>query len=151
MNELLRSEGLSAKSRDALESFHPMYTGGNYLPRTEQAEVEIGRIRIASTTSDVTCVYARAHESLIHYRVVDEYGGKTRQRASETRTNQPMTLGVFAEFFLRAWSLVDVLEMNFEGDCASALDFFSAENFYPDFDLLCRQRVRDHFPEPEPD
>jgi hypothetical protein len=99
VNELLRSEFLSAEGREALESFHPMYMGGNYLAETEQAEVEIGRIRIASTTCDVTCVYARADERFIHYRVVDEYGGETLQGAAETRTNQPMTLGDFAEFF----------------------------------------------------
>ena len=147
---LLTAEGISAADRKALESFHPMFMGGNYLPDTEDGEVEIARISIKSTTYDVTCVYARPDGGAIHYRVVDEYGGETLQGTAEARTDKPMTLGEFAGFFLGAWPLIDVLEMNFENDRAASLDFFSAESeFYPDFDSLCRQRVIEHFPEPE--
>ncbi|MBE0593348.1 MAG: hypothetical protein IH616_13205 [Gemmatimonadales bacterium] len=147
---LLSAEGISAADRKALESFHPMFMGGNYLPDTEDGEVEIARISIKSTTYDVTCVYARPDGGAIHYRVVDEYGGETLQGTTETRTDKPMTLGEFADFFLGAWPLIDVLEMNFENDLDGSLDFFSAESeFYPDFDSLCRQRVIEHFPEPE--
>ena len=147
---LLTAEGISAADRKALESFHPMFMGGNYLPDTEDGEVEIARISIKSTTYDVTCVYARPDDGAIHYRVVDEYGGDTLQGTAEARTDRPMTLGEFADFFLGAWPLSDGLEMNFENDRAASLDFFSAESeFYPDFDRLCRQRVIEHFPEPE--
>jgi hypothetical protein len=147
---LATAEGISAADRKALESFHPMFMGGNYLPDTEDDEVEIARISIKSTTYDVTCVYARPDEGAIHYRVVDEYGGDTLQGTAETRTDRPMTLGDFADFFLGAWPLIDVLEMNFENDRAASLEFFSAKSeFYPDFDRLCRQRVIEHFPEPE--
>lgn len=144
---LLTAEGISATDRKALESFHPMFMGGNYLPDTEDGEVEIARISIKSTTYDVTCVYARPDGGAIHYQVVDEYGGETLQGTTETRTDKPMTLGEFADFFLGAWPLLDVLEMNFEGDRDASLDFFTAESeFYPDFDRLCRQRVMEHFP-----
>ena len=52
----------------------------------------------------------------------------------------------FADFFLGAWSLFDVLEMNFEHDLESSLDFFTASSeFYPYLDSLCRQRVIEHF------
>ena len=147
---LLTAEGISAADRKALESFHPMFMGGNYLPDTEDGEVEIARISIKSTTCDVTCVYARPDGGAIHYRVVDEYGGETLQGTTETRTDKPMAVGEFADFFLGAWPLIDVLEMNFENDRAASLDFFSAESeFYPDFDRLCRQRVIEHFPEQE--
>lgn len=150
VRDLLTTEALSARDRKALEEFHPMYMGGNYLPDTEDGEVEIARISIASTTSDVTCVYARPDEGAIHYRVVDEYGGDTLQGCAEAQTDKPMTLGEFAEFFMRAWPLIDLLDMSFEGDQAGALDFFSAESdFYPDFDQLCRQRVCEHFPDDE--
>ena len=150
VRNLLTTERLSAADRKALESFHPMFMGGNYLPDTEDGEVEIARISIKSTTYDVTCVYARPDGGAIQYRVVDEYGGETLQGTTETRTDKPMTLGEFADFFLGAWPLIDVLEMNFENDRAASLDFFSAESeFYPDFDRLCRQRVIEHFPEPE--
>jgi hypothetical protein len=149
---LLTAEGISAADRKVLESFHPMFMGGNYLPDTEDGEVEIARISIKSTTYDVTCVYARPDEGAIHYRVVDEYGDDTLQGTTEARTDVPMTLGEFADFFLGAWPLIDVLEMNFENDRVASLDFFSAESeFYPDFDRLCRQRVIEHFPEAEED
>lgn len=149
---LLTADGISATDRKALEVVHPMFMGGNYLPDTEDGEVEIARISIKSTTYDVTCVYARPEGGAIHYRVVDEYGGETLQGTAEARTGKPMTLGQFADFFLGAWPLINVLEMNFEDDLAGSLDFFTAESgFYPDFDRLCRQRAVEHFPEREDD
>lgn len=151
VHELLTTEALSANDRKALEAYHPMFMGGNYLPDTEEGDVEIARISIKSTTFDVTCVYARPDEGSIIYRVVDEYGGDTLQEPNETRTDRPMTLGEFADFFLTAWPLIDVLEMNFDRDLEGALDFFSADSdFYPGLDHLCRKRVCAHFPDEEP-
>lgn len=147
---LLIAEGISDGDFKVLESFHPMYMGGNYLPDSDDGEVEIARISIKSTTYDVTCVYARPDRGAIRYRVVDEYDGDTLQGMTKARTDKPMTLGEFADFFLGAWPLLDVLEMNFGNDRKASLAFFSAESgFYPDFDDLCRQRVIEHFPEPE--
>jgi hypothetical protein len=51
--------------------------GGEYLPDRRDTEVEIARINIDSTTSDVTSVYARPGKDRINYRVVDEYQGDT--------------------------------------------------------------------------
>jgi len=51
--------------------------GGEYLPNLKPKEVMVARITIASTTQDVTCVYARRTKHRIHYRVVDEYSGDT--------------------------------------------------------------------------
>lgn len=140
--ELLRDATSSLAGQKALETVHPMFMGGNYLPDTDGCEVEIARISIKSTTYDVTSVYAEPVGGAIHYRVVDEYGGDTLQGPSEATTKTPMTLGEFAEFFLTAWPLIVVLEMNYEDDLEGALGFFSAEsNFYPEFDWLCRQKV----------
>ena len=150
LRSLLTAEGISVADRKVLESVHPMFMGGNYLPDTEAGEVEIARISIKSTTYDVTCVYGRPDDGAIHYRVVDEYGGDTLQGKTEVRTDKPMTLGEFTDFFLGAWPLIDVLVMNFDDDLEGSLDFFSAQSeFYPDFDRLCRQRVVEHFPEQE--
>ena len=150
LRDLVGDAAFSVADRKALESIHPMFMGGNYLPDTEDGEVEIARISIRSTTFDVTSVYARPEGGSIHYRVVDEYGGDTLQGLSETTTTSPMTLGEFADFFLTAWPLIEVLEMNFEDDVEGALGFFTADSdFYPDLDWLCRQRVCDHFHQPD--
>lgn len=150
VRNLVSDTAFSAADRKALESIHPMFMGGNYLPDTEEGEVEIARISIQSTTSDVTSVYARPVDGVIRYRVVDEYGGDTLQGPSEATTTAPMTLGEFTEFFLTAWPLIEVLEMNYEDDVDGALGFFSADSdFYPELDRLCRQRVREHFPKPD--
>jgi hypothetical protein len=152
VRQLLEDVAFSASDRKALESIHPMFMGGNYLPDTETGEVEIARISIQSTTFDVTSVYARPVDSTIHYRVVDEYGGDTLDGPVEAQTPEPMTLGELADFFLTAWPLMEVLDVNFDGDVEGALGFFSAESaFYPGLDRLCRQRVIEHFPEPDAD
>jgi hypothetical protein len=57
--------------------------GGEYLPDLKQDEVEIARITIASTTQDVTSVFARRGKHRIYYRVVDEYGGETLLRQEQ--------------------------------------------------------------------
>ena len=127
-----------------------MFMGGNYLPDTEEGEVEIARIEIASTTFDVTSLFAKQSNGRILYRVVDEYEGDTLTGPSEMTSDKPLTLGEMADFFLGAWPLIDVLEMNFEGDVEAALGFFTAKSeFYFDFDRLCRRRVAEAFPEPE--
>lgn len=57
-----------------------------------------------------------------------------------------MTLGELTDFFLIAWPLVAVLEMNFDNNLDAALGFFSCDSeFYADFHSLCVQRVMQHF------
>lgn len=147
VRDLLTKRRLSEHDRALLETFHPMFMGGNYLPEEEDGEVEIARVNLRSTTYDATCVYARSEDGRIRYRVVDEYGGDTLQGPAEARSDQPMTLREFADFFFRAWPLIDVIESNFEDDLAGALGFFSVESeFYPELDRLCRQRVRERIP-----
>ena len=150
VRSLLTAEGMSAADQKALGSLHPMFMGGNYLPDTKDGEVEIARISIESTTFDVTCVYARPVDAAIHYRVVDEYGGDTLTGKTEARTVMPMKLGELMDFFLEAWPLLQVIEMNFDDDPEGRLDFFTATSeFYPDFGKLCLNRVIEHFREKE--
>lgn len=145
--DFLAQAKLSEEERAAIGRIHPRFMGGEYLPDQAHGEVEIARIEIASTTFDVTSVYARRSGRRIRYRVVDEYQGDTLS-APTTRTSlQPLTLGALTDFFLGAWDLLDVLQMNFDGDLESMLDFFAGRSaFYPDFDRLLRERVREAFP-----
>jgi len=68
--------------------------GGEYLPPLRLGEVEIARVELASTLSDVISVRARRQGDEIHYSVVDEYpeqheeGYWLRFRTS----TQPLTL-----------------------------------------------------------
>ena len=152
LEKILGKEGVPKADLKALGSTHPMFMGGNYLPETEDAEVEIARIELASTTFDVTALFAKFANGQILFRVVDEYEGDTLTGPSEMTSEKPLTLGEMTDFFLSAWSLIDTLEMSFEADLNGALGFFVAKSdFYPDFDRLCRKRVIEAFPVPEPD
>ena len=152
LQNILGEEGVPKPALKALGSVHAMFMGGNYLPETEDAEVEIARIELASTTFDVTALFAKFENGQILFRVVDEYEGDTLTGPSEMKSEKPLTLGEMTDFFLSAWSLIDTLEMSFEADLNGALGFFVAKSdFYPDFDRLCRKRVIEAFPVPEPD
>jgi len=145
-NELYDEVYSALESSEALESVHPMFMGGNYLPNTHDDEVEIARISINSTTYDVTSVYASSHSGSLHYRVVDEYNGDTLCKPDTTITKSPMTLEELVSFFMKAWPLVEVLDMNFGDDEDGAFDFFSASSdFYPEFSRLVNKRVAEHF------
>jgi len=146
--EFLAQSALEPGERRAIGRIHPAFMGGEYLPDMKQEEVAIARITIASTTQDVTSVYARRGKRRIHYRVVDEYGGDTLA-AKRTRTSvRPLTLGELETFFNGAWSIFDVLEMNF-GDGGYDIDQMLgfvvevASRFYSDIGDLVTQRIID--------
>ena len=72
--EELLQDTLTYDDRVAWGRLHPTFMGGEYLPDYGRGEIEIARIVLASTTTDVTSVRARRTRDLrIHYRVVDEY------------------------------------------------------------------------------
>jgi len=68
---VLLQSALPEPLRQYLGSLHPSGMGGEYLPDLATEEVEIARITIASTTQDVTCVFARQVKDGILLRVVD--------------------------------------------------------------------------------
>src|SRR4029450_9230188 len=111
--DFLAQSTLSETERQALGRMHPAFMGGEYLPDMLEAEVEIARITIASTTQDVTSVYARRGKNRIRYRVVDEYDGDTLSGRNTRTSTRPLTLSELETFFNSAWSIFDVLEMNF--------------------------------------
>ena len=132
---------LHEDDRRALGALHPSFMGGEYLPNREETEVEIARITIDSTTSDVTSVYAKAGKSRIYYRVVDEYGGDTLCGKARRTSKRALSLGELIEFFLEAWPLKDVLEGN-ELDLEGAQDFtHPSSEFYPQFSAAICARI----------
>jgi hypothetical protein len=111
-DEIFMQPSLTVEQR-LMANTHPAFMGGEYLPDCDPNEVEIARITIASTTQDVTCVYAKRVSSGIEYRVVDEYEGMTLDDETKCRTSEPMELSELVHFFMTAWDLRIVLDANF--------------------------------------
>jgi hypothetical protein len=148
LDEYYSTPVLPEEDRRALGALHPSFMGGEYLPNRQATEVEIARINIDSTTSDVTSVYAKAGKNRIYYRVVDEYNGDTLSDKQTRSSKRPLTLKELVEFFLGAWPLKDVLEGN-DLDRDGAHDFtHPSSEFYPQFAAAIRARIDDWY-EPE--
>ena len=146
-NSLIADPDLSVDQRTSLGRMHPNFMGGEYLPDREDEEVEIARITIASTTQDVTSVYARRGKNRIYYRVVDEYGGDTLNNPTRTST-KPLTLKQLTEFFLNSWNLLECLDFNFESDGYPRDQVHSfivdaSSNFYAEFGTYVRFLVNE--------
>jgi len=73
LDKWLIAERLPDEVREALGRIHPVLMGGEYLPDSAGGEVEVARISLQSTTSDVISIRARRTKDNIEYRVVDEY------------------------------------------------------------------------------
>ena len=144
--DFIAKSALTEDERIAFGRIHPHFMGGEYLPDIDEKEVEIARITLASTTSDVTSVYARRDKRRIHYRVVDEYGGDTLTGPTTRTSIKPLTLKELVKFFNAAWPLIDVIRGNEFSSVEEALDFFTAQSqFYLQIDQLYRQRIRRAF------
>lgn len=142
----LLASALGEDDRRAIGRLHPAFMGGEYLPSAQAGEVEIARVTLRSTTSDVVVVRARRAGGRIHYHVADEYGGSTLSTSTCRTSTEPLTMGALVDFLLRAWDLLECLDCNFEGDVAAMHDFFSGESeFYPYFDAALRARVNRRF------
>jgi hypothetical protein len=143
--EVLAQSALSEADRRAIGAWHPAFMGGEYLPDLKAEEVIIARVTIASTTQDVTCVYARRGKDCIDYEVVDEYSGGTLIGPHECTLPEPLTLRQLEAFFNGAWSIFEVLEENFAEDgyvLEEMLDFVRIDSeFYPELDELYRARI----------
>jgi hypothetical protein len=144
-NSIISVPELTNEERKAQSGIHPAWMGGEYLPNREAQEVEIARITIASTTQDVTCVYAKRGSSRIHYRVVDEYENMTLDERTRTSL-RPLTLIELFDFFIKGWDLFCCLEANFgdHGYNREEVQGFivdASSSFYAEFGDLVTQRV----------
>ena len=137
---------LTQKERRAWGRMHPWLMGGEYLARKSNQEVEIARITIASTTCDVTAVYARRGKNRIHYRVVDEYEGMTLNEVHQRTSVKPLTLRQLVDFFFGAWDLLETLDVNFADHGyprarTKAFILDASSSFYAEFGALVEERV----------
>ena len=145
--DLLARSALTEDERKGRGRIHPAFMGGEYLPDLMENEVEIARITIASTLSDVISVLARRGEGRIYYRVVDEYDGETLSGKTTRTSTRPLMLGELEAFFNGAWSVFECLERNFSdfGYDPDEIRHFSKATsaFYPQIGWLYQQRVED--------
>ncbi len=94
-DELLK-DSLDDEARNGLSQIHPTFMGGEYLPNYGRQEVEIARITLQSTTSDVISLRARPAGSRIKYRLVDEY--QTEFSLPQKTSSRPYSLGELIRF-----------------------------------------------------
>ncbi len=89
----LLADSTSPEARRELGAIHPSFMGGEYLPDFLPTEVEIARIELQSTTSDVSSIRARRipEDDLIHYRIVDEY--ENIYEIEQETSTAPLTQG----------------------------------------------------------
>ena len=144
-NAIIETPELTHEERRAQGGIHPAWMGGEYLPKRQAQEVEIARITIASTTQDVTCIYAKRGKSRIYYRVVDEYENMTLDERTRTSV-KPLTLIELFDFFIKGWDLFCCLEANFgehgyNRDEVQGFVVDASSSFYAEFEDLVRQRV----------
>ncbi len=97
LNATLLQDELETEERRSLGRIHPSFMGGEYLPGYLPGEVEIARIWLQSTTSDVISLRACPRPSGISYRIEDEYEGQFTLPITESRV--PLSLGELVRQF----------------------------------------------------
>jgi hypothetical protein len=156
-DELLR-DSLSDGARASLGKIHPTFMGGEYLPNYCRQEVEVARIALASTTSDVISLRAWPSGSRIKYRVVDEYA--TEFLLPQQTSRRPFSLRQLIRFldsveqpgadaaWKRSGFVLSYNECNL--DCGTDLealqDFTSvSSDFYPDLGSHYREAMEEWY------
>ena len=146
LSAALTAHALSEDDRRFIGRLHPSFLGGEYLPSTRKQEVEIARITIASTTQDVTCVYARLLGKRISYRIVDEYNGDTITGRQTHTSTKPLSLAELVAFFLQGWDLLGCLDHNFCDDGYPRDEVHSfivdaSSSFYSEFEAAITHEI----------
>ena len=119
LNPMLLTDSASPELRCELGAIHPSFMGGEYLPDFLPTEVEIARIELKSTTSDVVSIRARRRpkDELIHYRIVDEY--ENTYEIQPENSTAPLTQGELI-------ALIDTSDCGLEvglAHCFNALNY----------------------------
>ena len=144
LSDDLLQDTLDEDTRRSLDRIHPSFMGGEYLPDYRRDEIEIARIELESTTSDVISVRARPRGRRIEYSVCDEY--QVEYRLPQKTSRQPFSLRDLIRFLDSVehpehdpeWERFGfVLSFNqtsldCSGDLEALKDFTSVESdFYP--------------------
>lgn len=87
----LIAERLPDALRESLGALHPKFMGGEYLPDSRDGEVEIARLSLKSTTSDVISIRATRQNGHIRYRIADEY--ENVFACTPETSEEPLTFG----------------------------------------------------------
>jgi hypothetical protein len=114
-DEKVMSSELNDDHRQAVGAVHPWLMGGEYLPDFMNAEVEIARVTLASTTMDVTSIRAQRSDGCYDYRIVDEYENEFdfEPKSSETPLSMKELIRIIDECEL----VTGPRNMNLEGGC----------------------------------
>ena len=132
LDPALLHDELDPSVRQSLGRIHPSFLGGEYLPGYLSGEVEIARISLQSTTSDVVTLRARPTAEGISYRVEAEYKGRFTLPIEFSAA--PLTLAEIVRQFergrLRELDYAGGLalgynNMNAEGSRAQSLRYFT--------------------------
>jgi hypothetical protein len=145
LSDGLLQDTLDEDTRRGLGRIHPSFIGGEYLPDYRRDEVEIARIELQSTTSDVISIRARPRGRRIEYSVCDEY--QVEYRLPQKTSRQPLSLRDLIRFLYSVehpehepeWERFGfVLSFNqtsleCNGDLETLEDFTSvSSDFYPE-------------------
>lgn len=100
-NISLTKDKLTDNERNLIGRLHPHYMGGEYLPDTNDDEVEIARLTMLSVTQDVISFRAKKRKDKIIYSIVDEY--ETEFEHSIKTRKKPLSFKELLKFIDEAW------------------------------------------------
>ncbi len=97
----LTKNKLTDNERNLIGRLHPRYMGGEYLPDTNDDEVEIARLTMLSVTQDTISFRAKRRKNKIIYSIVDEYD-TIFEHSIKTR-KKPLSFKELLKFINEAW------------------------------------------------
>ena len=117
----LLADNTNPRLRGFLESLHPSFMGGEYLPDLLLSEVEIARIDLQSTTADVISIRAKKEDGELHYSLADEYD-EHESYLWPNSSKKPFSLKELIEFLDNSTQ-----EIGYQGGLSLSYNNYNAE------------------------
>jgi hypothetical protein len=144
---------ISDELRSWISSIHPSFMGGEYLPEVEENQVEIARIILNSTTTDVISVRARFEDGYYYYSVVDEY--QEEFLVPVDKSGKPFTFKEFIRFLngvrlsnqdaVGIVTLYAEININSGSSYEEMVDFQKVDSdFYPELSAYYRKYIPEY-------